>query len=415
MSNPVCSGGANSRGPRLYYLDDIPTPYRLGVQRRIAQGWKSAFRIAYCAEAEPGRDWSLDFDGLDVEFLPGRQWRPPLQRNPFSFKWNPTVLESLEAFQPDVVVLSGYAHSTMRRAARWCRRNGIPYGMACETSCRSSHCDGWRWALKRYLVGPLVRDMAFGLPVGRESAEYLRKLGAHKVPMLFFPNTPDTTAIISDADMIREDASAEKALRLRLGIPPNKKILLFVGRLIDAKRPLDAIDAFLKLDPQLRSEATLVIVGDGELRGAVEAKVSEGSRIVCLGWLSDTKLLAKLMGISACMLLPSAHEPWGAVVNEAMAAGIPVIASDKVCSAIELITDGVHGFIHPVGDIDKITKALRSILEDEQQQLRMGHAARHQAEAHGEKFAASNLLKAVSGALRNQAEIIAADSNGRRR
>ena len=414
MSNPACSEGANSGAPRLYYLDDIPTPYRLGVQRRVAERWGGAFRIAYCAEAEPGRSWSLDFDGLDVEFLPGRLWRPPLQRNPFSFKWNPTVLESLESFQPDVVVLSGYAHWTMRRAARWCRRNGIPYGMACETSCRSSHCDGWRWTLKRYLVGPLVRDMAFGLPVGRESAEYFRKLGARTAPMHFFPNTPDTTSIISEADRIREDASAATALCQRLGIPLDKKIVLFVGRLIDAKRPLDAVEAFLTLDPQLGSDAILVVVGDGPLREPIEARAREDARIICLGWLSDTRLLAQLMGMSACMLLPSAHEPWGAVVNEAMAAGIPVIASDRVCAAIELISQGTHGFIHPVGDIKSMERALASILEDEQRRFRMGCAAREQAEAHGEIFAAANLLEGVCGTLQNQSEIIGASTRWRR-
>ena len=129
-------------GVRLYYLDDIPTPYRLGVQRRIAQNWGSAFKIAYCAATEPGRNWTLDFSGLDVEILPGRQYRPKKQANPFSFKWNPTVAASLDAFRPDVVVLSGYVHPTMMRAARWCRRRHVPYAIVCETSCMtiSSAC-----------------------------------------------------------------------------------------------------------------------------------------------------------------------------------------------------------------------------------------------------------------------------------
>ena len=400
MSISNSYGRRENSDPRLYYLDDIPTPYRLGVQRRIAQQWGGAFRIAYCAEIEPGRRWSLDFDGLDVEFLPGRQWRPPMQRNPFSFKWNPTVIQSLEAFRPDVVVLSGYAHSTMRRTARWCRRKGIPYGIVCESSCRNSHCSGWRWLLKRILVAPLVRNMAFGLPVGHEAADYLQQLAGQERPMFFFPNTPDTSMFIREADWIRENPAIEQELREKLGIPSDKKIVLFAGRMIKAKRPADAIKAFFQLDRRIRDNAVLVMVGEGPLLPALREMTGiDTACIIFPGWLSDARTLARLMAISRCLLLPSEHEPWGAVVNEAMAAGIPVVASDKVSAAIELVEPGIHGFLHAVGNVQQISSAMAQVLADRASWERMARAARRQAQAHGEEFAADNFIKAVNCAL----------------
>ncbi|MBT3069769.1 glycosyltransferase family 4 protein [Rhodomicrobium sp. Az07] len=379
--------------PRLYYLDDIPTPYRLGLHRRIAQDWPGPFKIAFSAESEPGRSWSFDFSGLDWEILQGRQWRPSGQINPFSFKWNPGVVRSLSAFRPDAVVLCGYVHPTMMRAARWCIARNIPYAVTCETSCRSSTSSGWRWHAKRLAVSWIVRNMSFGLPVGKEAADYLRKLGPTGAPMYFFPNTPDTTLHLEESERMKEPG-ADLALRAQLGIPQGTKLFLMVGRLIEAKRPLDAIRSFQRSG--LDDRSNLVLVGDGPLMEACRSLAAGDPRIMFTGWLSEPKKLASLMAISTALILPSEHEPWGAVVNEAMAAGIPVIASDQVGAALEIVEDGVDGFVIRVGALDEYAAAMKALAGDPDRQKRMGAAAQVQALSKGEGFAVGNL---IAGAL----------------
>jgi glycosyltransferase involved in cell wall biosynthesis len=380
--------------PRLYYLDDIPTPYRLGVQRRVAQEWRGAFKIAYCAESEPGRDWSFNFSDLNIEILPGWQYRPRRQTNPMSFKWNPTVATSLERFRPDVVVLSGYVHPTVYQAAIWCHSHQIPYGIACETSAHSTTLTGLKWQIKRWIAGSIVRRMDFGLPVGRNAANYLQLLGARDVQMFYFPNTPDTSVIRANAERIISQ-NEEGGLRRHLGIPEGSKIILFVGRMIDAKRPMDVLDAFRRLGSEA-SDVSLVFVGDGPLLDHLKGAATEDDRIVCTGWLTDTDKTAALMAISSMLVLPSQHETWGAVVNEAMAAGTPVIASDRVGAATELIESGVNGLIHSVGNIADLAKAIRFLLTEEGARSRMASAARVTALARGHEFAAANL---IAGAL----------------
>ncbi|MEI9852615.1 MAG: glycosyltransferase family 4 protein [Sphingomonas sp.] len=384
--------------PRLLYLDDIPTPYRLGVQKRIAEDWPGAFGLAYCARSEPGRSWELDFGALSPLFPPGWQWRPPFQFNAFSVKWNPGIARTLAAFRPDVVVLSGYIHPTMWRAARWCLANGVPYGMTCETSARSSVTSGWRWHARRAVAGWIVHNMAFGLPVGREAADYLRAFGPTDAPMHFFPNTPDTAAIAAEAGRLAA-GGGEPLLRAELGIAPGVPILLFVGRVVAAKRPLDAIEAFRRI----AGDAVLMIVGDGDEMAAVRAAAQADPRIVCTGWLRDPALVAGLMSIATAMILPSAHEPWGAVVNEAMAAGTPVISSDRVGAATELIAHGVNGFVVPVGDIAGYAGAMEMLLTDSGLATRMRAAARAAAAAQGEEFAAGNLLAGALAAAGREA------------
>ncbi|MES2441442.1 MAG: glycosyltransferase family 4 protein [Pseudomonadota bacterium] len=379
--------------PRLFYLDDIPTPYRLGVQKRIAEDWPGEFRLAFCAQSEPGRDWTLDYGDLEPQFLEGKQWRPAGQVNPFSFKWNPGIARALDEWRPDVVILSGYVHPTMWRAARWCLRNKVPYAISCETSARSSASSGWRWAVKRAVAGWMVRRMAFGLPVGREAADYLRAFGPTDAPMHYFPNTPDTAPIVAEAERLAA-TGGEASLRAELGIAADAPILLFVGRLIDAKRPLDAVEAFRRLEGA--EKAVLLIVGDGDRMEALREAAAGDSRIVFTGWLKDPAVIAGLMSISTAMLLPSSHEPWGAVVNEAMAAGTPVISSDRVGAATELVDDGENGFLVPVGEIAGYTRAMHKLLTDPELARGMGAAARATAIAQGEEFAANNL---ISGAL----------------
>ncbi len=381
-----------SREPRILYLDDIPTPYRLGVFRRIASVWEGSFRVAFCAEAEPGRTFDLDFSGIDTVILDGRQWRPLNQVNPYSFKWNPGVIRLLEDYKPDVVVLAGYAHPTMIRAASWCISRGTPYAITCETSAKSTATTGLRWKARRCAIGWMIRNMSFGLPVGKHAAAYLRQLGPTNSPMYYFPNTPDTKLFQSTAESMSRSSQRE-AVRERYGFFAGWPLFVFIGRLIDAKRPLDVIDAFQELGTE--EQASLLIVGDGPMMSIVRHRISGDARIACAGWINDQRELARILAASNALVLPSEHEPWGAVVNEAMASGTCVIATDRVGSAIELIRHGKDGFVVSVCDVPAICEAMHYLIKNPNECEKMGEAAQKNAVQHGAEYAASNLLEGV--------------------
>lgn len=380
---------------RLYYLDDIPTPYRIGVFRHVAQMWEGYFRIGFCADAEPGRSFDIDVSGLDTHVLDGRQWRPLDQTNPFSFKWNPGVISALEAFKPDVVVLSGYAHPTMVRAARWCLNKRIPYAIACETSARSTSTRGPRWHLRRGAIGWIVRNMAFGLPVGQEAGDYLRMFGTD-AQMYAFPNTPDTSLFEAAAARLDAGETVDK-VRRRYGLSPEAPLFVFVGRLISAKRPLDAIAALRGLPTE--TAASLLVVGDGPEAAAAQALANRDPRISFAGWVRDPDEIAAIFAEASALVLPSEHEPWGAVVNEAMAAQAAIIATDRVGAAVELVTEGREGFLVSVGDIPGIAKAMETLANDTALCRRLGENAQKRAIACGAEFAAGNLVAGALAAL----------------
>ena len=377
---------------KLLYIDDIPTPYRLGIFKSFQLKTDSQFKVYFCAASEPGRTWNLDFGNLDYEILLGKQWRPKKQKNPLSFKWNPGILKKLKQYNPNMVILAGYMHPTMQIVAWWCRKNNIPYGTICESSFLQSFSKGLKWKVKRCILSPFIRNMSFALPAGYKSEEYLRALGAYNQPMFHFPNTPDVTNII---ELYQNKNSFEKELRNKYKIPVHNRIILFAGRLIYAKRPQDILDVFFKIDNSTKKDWTLIFVGNGPLKDTLVQKSSKKVNIVFTGWISP-ELLYKFMVLSDIFVLPSEHEPWGAVVNEAMAAGTAVVASDSVGAAHELIENYKTGYMFETKNVKQLTSILSKFMSNKINLVALGKNSQEKAIAMGHEFAVDNLQKAIA-------------------
>jgi 2-deoxystreptamine N-acetyl-D-glucosaminyltransferase/2-deoxystreptamine glucosyltransferase len=137
--------------------------------------------------------------------------------------------------------------------------------------------------------------------------------------------------------------------------------VLFLGRLADQKRPVDAVLAHALMGP----EVSLVVVGDGPLRAAVEAAVADSParhRVHLVGLVPHERVPAYLQHADA-FVLPAQYEELGSVLVEAMAAGLPVVAND-VGGIPDLVTDGVTGRLVERGDLPALAKALDESLAD---------------------------------------------------
>lgn len=383
---------------RVLYIDDIPTPYRLGIHRKLASIYNENYRVLFCAESEPGRSWELNCSGLDYKVLNGWKFRPSKQVNPFSYKLNFGVISALRLFQPDVVILSGYVHPTMWLAAFWCRRNGVSYGIVSESNRNTASDNLIKLWVKDKLMGAVIRGAKFGLPVSRAAGEHLRELAGNKELAIFqFPNTPDVTAIEAVIDASARMIQDRTDLRA-LGVPPDGEVILFVGRLIEAKRPLDLLAAYQQFPKELRENVHLVFIGDGQLRSQISVRKRAGDSVFCLGWISDVEQLIRIMASADLFVLPSSHEPWGAVVNEAMACGLPVVASDQVGAAQDMISNGENGFIFGCGKVEMLSELIKDYLQLKNRD-EFSIAARRTATEFGETYAVRNFRAALNYAL----------------
>jgi glycosyltransferase involved in cell wall biosynthesis len=146
--------------------------------------------------------------------------------------------------------------------------------------------------------------------------------------------------------------------------------------IVRAKRPDLVVDAFNKIADS-RPQWDLLILGDGYLRKSLEERIVPAlrNRVVFTGFVNDQATVSALYRASDVMVLPSDFEPWALVVNEAAAAGLAIIETDKVGAAAELVRDGVNGFIFPASDLAKLTDRLLEVTDDSRiEELKAGSA-----------------------------------------
>jgi glycosyltransferase involved in cell wall biosynthesis len=151
-------------------------------------------------------------------------------------------------------------------------------------------------------------------------------------------------------------------------------LLLYVGRLAGEKRVDVLIEALRGLSTR-RSDIGLVIVGDGREREPL-GRLAQGMPNVYFAGFQDQPALPKYYGAADLFVLPSVHEPWGLVVNEAMASGLPVIATRKVGAAHDLIIEGENGYLIPENDPAALAAAIDRACESSAHLLRLGQKAR---------------------------------------
>jgi N-acetyl-alpha-D-glucosaminyl L-malate synthase BshA len=202
-------------------------------------------------------------------------------------------------------------------------------------------------------------------------SEHLRRqtagvLGVRK-PIQVIPN-------FVNCDLYRPERDPE--LRSRYA-RPGEKILIHLSNFRPVKRVLDCVRIFAKILPDVPSR--LLMVGDGPERGPAELlarQLGVEDRVLFLG---KQLRVAHLLPVADLMLLQSEMESFGLAALEAMACGVPAIACN-VGGLPEVITDGVDGCLLPVGDIEAMTRAARSLLSDSDQHARFADAARSAAE-----------------------------------
>jgi glycosyltransferase involved in cell wall biosynthesis len=192
------------------------------------------------------------------------------------------------------------------------------------------------------------------MPCGIRGAELFAKYGGESKPQFAFPFIPDTRKFAQPnrADIAR--------LKHRFDFEPDRRRIIFSARLMPAKRPDLAIEAFQAIADE-RPDWDLVMVGDGKLRASLEGHLSPKfrSRVTWTGFLHSVDEMAAMYALGDVLLLPSDHEPWGVVVAEAAAAGMAIVASDAVGAAPEQVQNDRNGFQFASGNLAQLSEALR--------------------------------------------------------
>jgi glycosyltransferase involved in cell wall biosynthesis len=233
----------------------------------------------------------------------------------------------------------------------------------------------WKMMLKRKFLSFLYSKIADAVLVpSTASKQFVHSLGIPERNIFVTPYVVDNESISAAAQ--KTDRTKTRA---QWKIPKDALVVLFCGKFLPRKRPLDLLRAFSIAN---MANSYLVLVGDGPLWSDLNSEVQQlglASRVRFLG-LVDYSKLPEVYASSNILIHPAENEPYGLIVNEAMVCGLPVIVSDRVGAGLDLIKNGITGFTYPCGDINALVDILRRSLSDRDGLKDMGRAAQHRME-----------------------------------
>jgi glycosyltransferase involved in cell wall biosynthesis len=283
-------------------------------------------------------------------------------------------LAPLRRFSPDVVVAAGggiwsspanIAALAVRRRHDWAF---VPWWGSFRREKPT-----WPRRLAEPWVRTFMRSADAWLAYGSRQARDVVELGADPARTVIAP----ITALAPERPVERHRTPARGQTRY-----------LFVGRLIETKGLDVLLEAFGRLDA-----GELWIAGDGPLRGTAEAAAAQHPRIRLVGHV-DGDALADVYRQADVLVLPSLYEAWGLVVHEGLAYGLPVIATDQVGAADDLIDPGTNGYVVRAGSCQELVEAMHAVAGWTHEQWE--RAARRSDET----IAACSIDRAVEGFVR---------------
>jgi glycosyltransferase involved in cell wall biosynthesis len=402
----------SSGGSRVLLVSSHVIQYAAPVFRLMGQRSDLDILVAYCSlqGVEPGPDPEFNVQvKWDVPLLEGYPWKHIPNRSPcprlgqFFGLINTGLWSLVRKGKFDAVVVYGYAYLSFWIAILAAKSAGVPLILATDSVRLYSPRQGWWW--KRWLKQPIVRFIYrrvadIVLVPSTATRQFIQSLGVPDDRIAFSHYTVDNRYFEQGAAGVDRNA-----VRRSWGIPPDAFVILFCAKLAPWKRPQDLLAAFAAAQNgggAALPTPYLVFAGEGSLRSRLETEaraLGVEDRVRFLGFVNQSKL-SEVYCASDVLVLPSAHEPWGLVVNEAMACGLPVVVSDRVGARLDLVIHGETGEVYPVGDVQSLARTLRTLLSDCAQMKRMGAAARKRIETWSYRESLEGFVEAVEKAVR---------------
>lgn len=351
---------------RVVYITGEPTPYRTPHLAALAARPELDLHVVYAARTIQRRTWSTPESGR-VTYLEGRSL--PLSRLlHHDYPLTLGIWPLLERLRPDCVIVGGWSLLATQLAIAWCRLRRVPYLLQSDNHLREPRA-AWIRAVKRAVLPRLVPPAAGWLVPGTLAHEHILAYGADAARVIRFPLTVEVADVSARVEELR---ARLPELRAQLNIPEHAVAVLQVARLIKGKGTDVLIRALAALDVPHH----LVVVGEGpeehDLRALAELA---GVPTTFTGLLEGDDLWCAYAAADVFALL-SHRETWGVVVNEAAAAGLPLVLSDQVGAAADLLVPGLNGMLVPAGDDQAAASALRELAGDAALRRRMGDESR---------------------------------------
>ena len=349
---------------RLAIVASHPIQYHAPLFRELAR--QIDLTVFFAHRATPadqahagfgvGFDWDVDLlSGYEHVFLRNVARKPSLEH--FAGCDTPDLGRRLAEGRFDAVLVMGWHLKSFVQALLAAKRLGMPV-----MARGDSHLQTPRGVVKKmakaFAYPSFLRFFDAALYVGERSRAYWRHYRYPSTRLFFSPHCVDAEWFAK-----RATPEARAALRTRLGLAPDSKVVLFAGKLVPFKRPLDLIAAASQLKSR-GPDIEVLVAGSGPLQSEiVGAARTAGVPCHMLGFCNQSEMPAAYAAADVLVLPSDGRETWGLVANEALACGRPIVVSDAVGCAPDLAADGTAGRVFASGDVGALAAALSDVMD----------------------------------------------------
>ena len=370
---------------KLAIVTEIIAPYRIPVFNALARRNDIDLHVVFLAETDKTqRQWQVYKDEIQFSYQVLRSWRRRFGKYHCLLNWG--MRKALKQFCPDVIVCGGYNYVASWITLLWARTHTVSVLLWVESTAkdyRSGH------PLVESLKTWFMRKCQGFVVPGKSSLRYLQNYGVDAKTIFVAPNAVDTDFFAHNARTVRREAAS---FRKQLNVPPN--FFLFAGRLVRSKGVFDLLHAYMSQAPELRSQWGLVFVGNGPMLSELQAEAAGVENVQFAGF-AQREQLAVYYGLADVFVFPTHTDPWGLVVNEAMACKLPIIISDAAGCAEDLIQDGENGLKFSSGDTNQLATLMKNIAGDEQRRHEMGERSYQWIQHYSPEICAKGIAAAA--------------------
>lgn len=353
----------------LAIITSHPIQYQAPLWRELARAgvkFEVWFLTPHAVEASYDREFGRTFawdagllEGYPHRFLPVRTgWRLDRFRG---IRVDADWTEEFRRHGVTHVWVEGWRFAEFWRAVQAAHQGGLKVWLRGESHDLAPE-PAWRRLVKRQILGWLFRRVDRFLCIGEANRRFYLRHGISAARLCPAPYCVDNERFATAA---AERRPRRAGLRTRWGIAPDAYVVLFSGKLIAKKRPLDLVAAARLKTVFTRQPLHLLFAGDGalapELRAALAAPGGAPGTIA--GFLNQTEM-PDAYAAADCLVLPSDYgETWGLVVNEALASGLPAITSDRCGCAEDLARPQGRAYVYVCGDAAALALSLQQVAE----------------------------------------------------
>jgi glycosyltransferase involved in cell wall biosynthesis len=337
---------------KIAFLLSHPIQYFSPLLQALAQEKEFTLKVYYCSDhgvsqkidKEFGRivTWDIPLlEGYEYEFIYNASANPSVTS--FWGLINFGIFKKLHQDKPDILIVHGWGYFTHWLAITVAKLLGIRVWLRGETPLKQEIAqkkdkNSWRNFIFNYF---LFRGINKFLYIGSENKKFYSHFGIADNKLIFTPYCIDNQRFNGAYVAIKNKKKDFKAV---LGIAENSVVFLFCGKLIEKKQPLLLLEAYKNMKS---ANKALLLIGDGNLQSVVNQYIAMNNlkNVYVLGFKNQREL-AQYYTMADIFVLPSTiGETWGLVVNEAMNFELPLLVSDMVGCAEDLVLEGENGYV----------------------------------------------------------------------